>query len=200
MKRYNSDSDVLERNNKSGYINLACTVIAFFAFFYVLTQYFNLSDWEKDETGSSLIMGMIITAGFAVWGIVDIRKNALIDGCLKSNYLIVEPNKVSGMFCKSLSDPNDTQFFSLTPDEIENAESVQATKTNPYTLYIHTKHGTYKLCIENAADAVRKINDCGHLEVDIRNQLYKHEWACSLCGKMIDKYPCKYCNAGSDEN
>lgn len=191
MKRYGYNAGIVGKRNTAIILWGIDAIAGIILLLMMFCSYSELYSWQKEDEGLFYIFFMVIGGINVITGFASMVTAAVCKTCLMTNYLEITDNKISGMVCKNLKDANSTEFFALAPEEVEKAELVT---NNPfYTLYIHTMHGSFKLCLENAAGALRNIESCQSGKGLVTEPASEtHKWLCK-CGASISRWPCLYC-------
>lgn len=203
-KRFPCSSEVLQEISKRFNIILISDIAVVAIFTLLMLTSENMKDTVTDmlDTGVGKVIAIAFIALFVkdIWLLIKwntIRNN--VSQC----WLKLEDKKVSGVTTDMLGVPGSTRPFEIPIHEVSytNVLEINVFRRECYTLRIQHRNGTIAIPVENAYQIKKLLEDMKSLEKkdDYRGKANRHQWACSLCGKMIDHYPCKYCNANSDK-
>lgn len=179
--RFNYDEEKAKKPKKTAMLIFIMTIILLIFGIILFNDYYSdLSYFERKELDSNpmvpIIIGCVVVA-FVTIEIYAAVKYIAASESLQTNYLEIVPDRISGMICNDLKDKNNVKHFSVSPNEIERAE--KASDDSPYTVFIHTKNDTYRLCIENSDLAISQINML--INQNSQNAL----WQCPRCAKKV---------------
>lgn len=193
MYTFGYDKNIIARLTRQRVFSGLTVIVAVFTGLWFLLEYQDTSKTTREDFGPLIIVCMLIVAGGVIGGFIGmLQANFTIEN-LKKNRIELSNTAVSGMFCKKPESGNNTcEFFEIDMEDIRRVE-VDPTPKSIYTLLIHTKYGTYRLCVERADYIVRQIeNITNGIPLAEREHKTAHAWLCS-CGGVISSWPCRYC-------